>query len=115
MVNRNLTSRSPLMPLRAFRHVLVIRLGLICVGVVTWAHIAAKYMEEEWGFETHGDSKLFEMLTLEGAQAGLSWATILKKRENYRWARRAPWAIDPAASASQSPHESWSDGSLGRH
>lgn len=44
----------------------------------------ATYMEEEWGHEQHGDLKLFEMLTLEGAQAGLSWSTILKKRENYR-------------------------------
>eukprot|EP00288_Rhodomonas_lens_P012323 CAMPEP_0177746388 /NCGR_PEP_ID=MMETSP0484_2-20121128/30835_1 /TAXON_ID=354590 /ORGANISM="Rhodomonas lens, Strain RHODO" /LENGTH=187 /DNA_ID=CAMNT_0019261119 /DNA_START=152 /DNA_END=711 /DNA_ORIENTATION=+ len=43
-----------------------------------------KYMAEEWGFEVHEDRKLFEMLILEGAQAGLSWQTILKKREGYR-------------------------------
>ena len=42
------------------------------------------YMENEWGWEKRGDSKLFEKLTLEGAQAGLSWATILKKRPAYR-------------------------------
>ena len=43
-----------------------------------------KYHDEEWGVEVHDDKKLFEMLILEGAQAGLSWSTILKKRENYR-------------------------------
>lgn len=43
-----------------------------------------KYHDEEWGVPVHDDRKLFEMLTLEGAQAGLSWETILKKRENYR-------------------------------
>jgi DNA-3-methyladenine glycosylase I len=42
------------------------------------------YHDEEWGVPVHDDRKLFEMLTLEGVQAGLSWITILKKRENYR-------------------------------
>jgi DNA-3-methyladenine glycosylase I len=42
------------------------------------------YHDDEWGVPCHDDRKLFEMLTLEGAQAGLSWITILKKRENYR-------------------------------
>ncbi len=42
------------------------------------------YHDEEWGVPVHDDRRLFEMLTLEGAQAGLSWATILKKREAYR-------------------------------
>lgn len=42
------------------------------------------YHDQEWGVPVHADQKLFEMLTLEGAQAGLSWITILKKRENYR-------------------------------
>jgi DNA-3-methyladenine glycosylase I len=42
------------------------------------------YHDEEWGVPVHDDRHLFEMLTLEGAQAGLSWHTILKKRENYR-------------------------------
>mmetsp|Transcript_5366 Transcript_5366/g.7893 ORF Transcript_5366/g.7893 Transcript_5366/m.7893 type:complete len:238 (-) Transcript_5366:182-895(-) len=45
-----------------------------------------KYMSEEWGFEKRGDVPLFEKLCLEGAQSGLSWHTILKKRENYRQA-----------------------------
>ncbi len=42
------------------------------------------YHDEEWGVPVHDDAKLFEFITLEGAQAGLSWTTILKKRENYR-------------------------------
>lgn len=43
-----------------------------------------RYHDKEWGVPLHDDTKLFEMLTLEGAQAGLSWITILRKRENYR-------------------------------
>lgn len=42
------------------------------------------YHDQEWGVPVHDDRHLFEMLILEGAQAGLSWITILKKRENYR-------------------------------
>lgn len=42
------------------------------------------YHDNEWGVPSHDDRHLFEMLTLEGAQAGLSWITILRKRENYR-------------------------------
>src|SRR4051812_24069637 len=41
------------------------------------------YHDEEWGVPSHDDRHLFELLTLEGAQAGLSWATILRKREGY--------------------------------
>ena len=44
------------------------------------------YHDREWGVSVHDDSLLFEFLILEGAQAGLSWTTILKKRENYRLA-----------------------------
>lgn len=43
-----------------------------------------EYHDKEWGVPLHDDQKLFEFLVLEGAQAGLSWITILKKRENYR-------------------------------
>jgi DNA-3-methyladenine glycosylase I len=43
-----------------------------------------RYHDEEWGVPVHDDRKLFEMLILEGAQAGLSWITILRKREAYR-------------------------------
>ena len=46
--------------------------------------LSIRYHDEEWGLPTHGDATLFEFLILEGAQAGLSWDTILKKRENYR-------------------------------
>jgi DNA-3-methyladenine glycosylase I len=42
------------------------------------------YHDHEWGVPLHEDNKLFELLILEGAQAGLSWLTVLKKRENYR-------------------------------
>src|ERR1700733_13888395 len=42
------------------------------------------YHDQEWGVPSHDDRHLFEMLNLEGAQAGLSWITILRKRENYR-------------------------------
>jgi DNA-3-methyladenine glycosylase I len=43
-----------------------------------------RYHDEEWGTPVHDDRRLFEFLILEGAQAGLSWETILRKRENYR-------------------------------
>ncbi|OON77287.1 DNA-3-methyladenine glycosylase I [Streptomyces tsukubensis] len=43
-----------------------------------------RYHDEEWGRPAHDDRYLFEMLVLEGAQAGLSWSTVLNKRENYR-------------------------------
>lgn len=52
------------------------------------------YHDREWGVPLHDDRGLFEMLILEGAQAGLSWLTILKKRENYR---RAFDGFDPEA------------------
>jgi len=55
------------------------------------------YHDEEWGVPLHDDRKLFEMLILEGAQAGLSWITILKRREGYR---RAFDGFDPAVVAS---------------
>jgi len=51
-----------------------------------WARteLSIPYHDEEWGTPTHDDRTLFEFLILEGAQAGLSWETILKKRERYR-------------------------------
>jgi DNA-3-methyladenine glycosylase I len=54
------------------------------------------YHDTEWGLPSHDDRHLFEMLTLEGAQAGLSWKTILDKREGYR---RAFAGFDPAKVA----------------
>ena len=51
-----------------------------------WAQseLMIRYHDEEWGVPAHDDRRLFEFLVLEGAQAGLSWETILNKRENYR-------------------------------
>ena len=51
-----------------------------------WAvsELMTRYHDEEWGVPVHDDRRLFEFLILEGAQAGLSWNTILNKRENYR-------------------------------
>jgi DNA-3-methyladenine glycosylase I len=51
-----------------------------------WAksQMMAEYHDKEWGVAVHDDTRLFEFLILEGAQAGLSWETILKKRANYR-------------------------------
>ncbi|HEY3973849.1 MAG TPA: DNA-3-methyladenine glycosylase I [Candidatus Sulfotelmatobacter sp.] len=51
-----------------------------------WANndLAIRYHDEEWGIPVHDDRTLFEFLILEGAQAGLSWNTILNKRDNYR-------------------------------
>ena len=53
----------------------------------SWCHgvdIYIDYHDNEWGIPVHDDRELFEMLMLEGAQAGLSWITVLKKREGYR-------------------------------
>ena len=52
----------------------------------SWAsgELSIRYHDEEWGVPVHNDGTLFEFLILEGAQAGLSWNTILNKRENYR-------------------------------
>jgi DNA-3-methyladenine glycosylase I len=63
-----------------------------------WARneLAIKYHDEQWGVPVHDDRVLFEFLLLEGAQAGLSWDTILKKREAYR---KAFSGFDPARVA----------------
>ena len=58
------------------------------------------YHDEEWGVPSHDDQRLFEMLTLEGAQAGLSWSTILRKREGYR---RLFAGFDPVVVARLTP------------
>jgi DNA-3-methyladenine glycosylase I len=54
------------------------------------------YHDEEWGVPSHDDAHLFELLTLEGAQAGLSWSTVLRKRDGYR---RVFAGFDPAVVA----------------
>jgi DNA-3-methyladenine glycosylase I len=51
-----------------------------CVG----SEIAERYHDEEWGVPVHNDRKHFEFLVLESAQAGLSWLTVLKRRDGYR-------------------------------
>ncbi len=63
-----------------------------------WAtnELSIRYHDEEWGIPVHDDRVLFEFLILEGAQAGLSWNTILNKRENYR---RAFAEFDPVRVA----------------
>jgi DNA-3-methyladenine glycosylase I len=61
-----------------------------------------KYHDEEWGRELHDDHKLFELLCLEGAQAGLSWETILNKREEYR---RCFWDFDVEVLVSKTDEE----------
>jgi DNA-3-methyladenine glycosylase I len=63
-----------------------------------WAQneLAIRYHDEEWGVPVHEDRTFFEFLILEGAQAGLSWDTILRKRENYR---KAFAGFDPAKVA----------------
>ncbi len=60
------------------------------------------YHDDEWGVPVHDDRRLFEMLILEGAQAGLSWLTILKKRANYRLAFDG---FDPVKVAAYGPRE----------
>ena len=59
-----------------------------------------RYHDEEWGVPLHDDRRLFEMLVLEGAQAGLSWLTILRRREGYR---RAFDRFDPQTVARYGP------------
>lgn len=61
-----------------------------CAWIVS--DLMRAYHDEEWGVPLHDDRKLFEFLVLEGMQAGLSWSTILNKRENYR---RAFDGFDP--------------------
>ena len=78
-----------------------------------WANGSAleiHYHDTEWGLPIHDDRLLFEALTLEGAQAGLSWATILKKREGYRLAfddfdirKVAQYSADKIESLLQNP------------
>ena len=74
-----------------------------------WARdpLDVQHHDEEWGVPEHDDRRLFEFLILEGAQAGLSWLTILKKRDGYR---RAFVGFDPeqvAASQSRMSDVCW--------
>ena len=84
----------------------VISWGAIAMTRCRWAdprsEIYIAYHDREWGQPEHDDQKLFEMLILEGFQAGLSWLTILKKREAFR---RAFDHFDPAAVAQYGPEK----------
>jgi DNA-3-methyladenine glycosylase I len=55
-----------------------------CAWAGTADDLMLRYHDEEWGVPSHGERHLFELVVLEGAQAGLSWSTILRKREGYR-------------------------------
>lgn len=70
-----------------------------CFGGQPGKEFYAQYHDLEWGVPVHDDHRLFEMLILEGAQAGLSWETVLKKREGYR---RAFHGFDPEKVAAMS-------------
>jgi len=63
-----------------------------------------RYHDEEWGVPEHDDRRLFEFLTLEGAQAGLSWRTILLRREGYRRAFHG-WDLDRIAAMTEADIE----------
>jgi DNA-3-methyladenine glycosylase I len=67
-----------------------------CAWVPEGDPLYVSYHDEEWGVPSHDERHLFEMLVLEGAQAGLSWSTILRKRDAYR---RAFAGFDPAKIA----------------
>ncbi len=64
-----------------------------------WQGVLCRIHDNEWGIPVHNDRHLFEMLILEGAQAGLSWETILKRREGYR---KAFYHFDPLKVATMS-------------
>jgi DNA-3-methyladenine glycosylase I len=73
-----------------------------CAWVPLADPVYVAYHDEEWGIPEHDDRRLFELLTLEGAQAGLSWSTILNKRDGYR---RAFAGFDPGVVARFGPKE----------
>ncbi len=73
-----------------------------CFGNKAGQEFYAEYHDTEWGIPVYEDQTLFEMLILEGAQAGLSWETVLKKREGYR---NAFYQFDPAWVAQMSDME----------
>lgn len=73
-----------------------------CFGGQPGKEFYAEYHDNEWGIPVHDDKHLFEMLILEGAQAGLSWETILKRRQGYR---EAFHYFDPVKVASMTDAE----------
>ena len=73
-----------------------------CFGGLPGKGFYADYHDKEWGIPVHDDNHLFEMLILEGAQAGLSWETILKRRQGYQ---KAFYQFDPTKVATMSDEE----------
>ena len=73
-----------------------------CFGSAPGKEFYAEYHDKEWGIPVYDDRHLFEMLILEGAQAGLSWETILKRREEYR---KAFHRFDPVKVANMTDDE----------
>jgi len=73
-----------------------------CFGSGPGKELYAEYHDKEWGIPSHDDRHLFEMLILEGAQAGLSWETILKRRKGYR---KAFHHFNPVKVASMTDEE----------
>lgn len=73
-----------------------------CFGGQPGKEFYAEYHDKEWGVPVHNDKHLFEMLILEGAQAGLSWETILKRRQGYR---KAFLGFDPVKVAAMSDEQ----------
>ena len=73
-----------------------------CFGSAPGKEFYAEYHDKEWGVPVHDDRHLFEMLILEGAQAGLSWEIILKRRNGYR---KAFHRFDPKKVAAMSDEE----------
>jgi len=73
-----------------------------CFGGAPGKEFYANYHDHEWGIPLHDDQKLFEMIILEGAQAGLNWETILKRRDGYR---KAFHNFDPVKVAAMTDNE----------
>ena len=85
-----------------------------CFGGGEGKEFYAAYHDEEWGLPTYDDATLFEFLILEGAQAGLAWITVLKKREGYRavFDQFDPNKIDCVALTSSKCFENFENGPL---
>ncbi len=86
-----------------------------CFGNKPGQTVYAQYHDEEWGIPVHDDRHLFEILILEGAQAGLSWETILKRRGAYRVAFRHFDAVQVAAMRDQELMKLCEDASIIRN
>ena len=97
-LRRHVKFAPPVVSVRSSRRMAVTR----CEWAEGSSEAMLAYHDEEWGVPSHDDRHLFELLTLEGAQAGLSWSTILNKREGYR---RAFAGFDAAVVAGFGPDD----------